>query len=85
MESKTNTNIIIRSVLTGIGFTVLFLLLGLVLDYALTQILSQYFIPNCSEDCYFKYFNAIFIATAILSVAGGVMAGMRAYRRLSNK
>jgi ABC-type multidrug transport system fused ATPase/permease subunit len=83
MESKTNTNHIIRSALTGIVFTAIFLLLGLVLDYALTQILSQYFIPDCSEDCYFKYFNAIFIVAAILSVAGGVMAGFRAYRRLS--
>jgi len=64
---------------------VLYILLGTILDYAVTQILSEYFIPDCSEDCYFKYFNAIFIVVAFLSVAGGIRAGVRAYKRSSEK
>jgi hypothetical protein len=85
MESQNKTKNMVRGVLSGIGVAVLYLLLGMILDYGLTQILSQYFIPNCSEDCYFKYFNAIFIVVALLSVAGGVRAGMRAYKRSSEK
>ena len=85
MESQNNTTNIVRAVLSGIGVAVLYLLLGTVLDYVLTQILSQYFIPDCSEDCYFRYFNAIFIVVAFLSVAGGVRAGMRAYKRSPDK
>ena len=75
--SQNKTTKIVQSVLSGIGDVVLYLLLGTVLDYALTQILSQYFIPNCSEDCYFKYFNAIFLVVAFLSIVGGVRAGVR--------
>jgi hypothetical protein len=85
LESQNKTKNIVWGVLSGIGIAGLYLLLGMILDYGLTQILSQYFIPNCSEDCYFKYFNAIFIAVALLSVAGGVWAGMRAYKRSSEK
>jgi len=57
---------------------VLYILLGTILDYAVTQILSEYFIPNCSEDCYFGYFNAIFLVVLAFSVVGGVQAGRRA-------
>lgn len=85
MESQNKTKNIVQSVFSGIGVVVLYLLFGTVLDYILTQILSQYFIPDCSEDCYFKYFNAIFIAVAFLSVAGGIRAGMRTYKRSSEK
>jgi hypothetical protein len=85
MESQNKTKNIVQSVFSGIGVVVLYLLLGTVLDYVLTQILSQYFIPDCSEDCYFKYFNAIFIVVAFLSVAGGIRAGMRTYKRSSEK
>ena len=85
MESQNKTTNIVLSVLSGIGVAVLYLLLGTLLDYGLTQILSQYFIPDCSEDCYFRYFNAIFIVAAFLSVAGGIRAGMRTYKRSSEK
>ena len=85
MESQNKTKNIVRGVLSGIGVAILYLLLGTLLDYGLTQILSQYFIPDCSEDCYFRYFNAIFIVAAFLSVAGGIRAGMRTYKRSSGK
>jgi len=85
MESQNKTKNIVRGVLSGIGVAVLYLLLGTILDYGLTQILSQYFIRDCSEDCYFRYFNAIFIVVAFLSVAGGIRAGARAYKRSAEK
>ena len=85
MESQNKTRNIVLSVLSGSGVAVLYLLLGTVLDYGLTQILSQYFIPDCSEDCYFQYFNAIFIVVALLSVAGGIRAGISTYKRSSEK
>jgi hypothetical protein len=83
METKTKQNILIRSVLTGIGFTILFLLIGIVLDYLVTQLLSQFVLTDCSEDCYFRYFNIIFAIVALLSVAGGILSGIRAYKRSS--
>lgn len=83
MGMQKKGKMIFQSVLTGIGIAVLFLLIGTVLDYVITQILSQFFIANCSEDCYFRYFNAIFIFVALLSVAGGVFSGIRSYKRLS--
>lgn len=83
MESQDKTTSMVRSVLTGVGVAVLYLLLGVVLDYVLTQILSQYLVRDCSEDCYFRYFNVIFIVVAFLSVAGGFRAGLRTYKRLS--
>jgi len=85
MESQNKTRNIVLSVLSGSGVAVLYLLLGTVLDYGLTQILSQYFVPDCSEDCYFRYFNAIFIVVAFLSLAGGIRAGVRAYKRSSEE
>jgi hypothetical protein len=84
MESQNKTNIV-QSVLSGVGAAILYLLLGTVLDYALTQIMSQYIIRDCSEDCYFRYFNAIFIAVAFLSVAGGIRAAVRTYKRSFEK
>jgi galactitol-specific phosphotransferase system IIC component len=82
MEPQTKTSAILRSVLTGTGVTVLFLLIGTVLDYIVTQVLSQFFIANCSEDCSFRYFNLIFLIVAFLSVVGGILSGIRTYKRL---
>jgi hypothetical protein len=80
MEAQNNKNIV-RSVLSGVGVTILSLLVGLVLDYVLTQIISQYLIVGCSEDCYFQYFNSIFIVVAILSLVFGILAGRRTYNK----
>lgn len=85
METQKKWKALVRSLLTGIGITVLFLLIGIVLDYLLTQALSQFVITDCSEDCYFRYFNIIFIFVAIVSVLAGVRSGIRAYRRLSGE
>jgi len=85
METQNKGNVIIRSALTGIGIGVLYLLIGTVLDYIITQVLSQLILADCSEDCYFRYFNAIFIVVALLSIAGGTRSGVHAYRRLSEK
>jgi len=85
MESRNKGNMVIQSVLTGLGMTVLFLLIGTVLDYAVTQLLSQFVLKNCSEDCYFRYFNVIFFAVTILSIAGGFYSSVRIYQRLSKK
>ena len=65
--------------------TILFLLIGIVLDYLLTQGLSQFVLADCSEDCYFRYFNIIFLIVALLSVAGGILSGVRMYRRSENE
>jgi len=83
METQNKGTIIFRSVLAVIGTTVVYLLIGTTLDYIITQITSQFVIADCSEDCYFRYFNTIFIIIALLSVAGGLRSGLRAYKRLS--
>lgn len=83
MQTRNKGRVILRSVLAGIGIAVLFLLSGTVLDYVITQVLSQFILTDCSEDCYFRYFNAIFIFVVLLSVAGGVFSGIRTYQRLS--
>jgi len=85
MKSQNNGNIIFRSVFTGIAIAVLYLLIGTVLDYVVTQVLSQFILANCSEDCYFRYFNTIFVVVSLLSIAGGFRSGIRMYRRLSEK
>lgn len=77
METQRKGQNILRSILTGIGVAVLYLLIGTVLDYGITQILSQFFIADCSEDCYFKIFNSIFVLVALLSVTCGLRAGLR--------
>lgn len=79
------TNIIALSVLSGIGITILSVILGTILDYIVVQILSQYFLSDCSEDCYFAYFNAIFFVVAMLSIIVGFIGGRRTYRRLSER
>jgi hypothetical protein len=83
METRNKGNAILRSVFTGIGFTIFFLLIGIVLDYLITQGVSQFILTDCSEDCYFRLFNSIFIVVVIISVAGGILSGIRSYRRLS--
>ena len=85
MKSPNKTKNMVEIILSGVGVVVLYLLLGTVLDYVSTQILSQYFSPDCLEDCYFGYFNAIFIVVALLSIAGGVRAGVRTYKRSAEK
>lgn len=83
METQKKGNATLRGVLTGIGIAVLYLLIGVILDYIVTQLLSQFVIPNCSEDCYFQLFNTIFVVVAVLSVAGGILRGVRKYKQLS--
>ena len=79
------TNIIVLSVLSGIGISILSVILGTILDYVVVQILSQYFLPDCSEDCYFALFNAMFYLVALLSLVVGFLGGRRTYRRLSER
>ena len=89
MDTQSNqpnkTNKIIPSVLAGIGVAILFLLVGTIVDYIIVQILSQYFISGCSEDCYFAYFNPLFVVVALLSVVIGVRTGLQTYKSLSEK
>lgn len=83
MESQAKGNAIVRSTLTGIGMTILFLLLGTILDYLITQALSQFILADCSEDCYFRLFNTFFAIVALVSLALGIRSGIRAYRNSS--
>lgn len=83
MDNPNKNQNMVRSILTGIGVTVIYLFSGTVLDYIVTQTLSQFFVADCSEDCYFRIFNGIFILVVILSALGGLRAGMRTYKRLS--
>ena len=85
METQGKNNMIVRSVLTGLGMAIVFLLIGTVLDYIVTQALSQFVIADCSEDCYFRYFNITFVIVTLLSFAGGIHSGIRTYKRLSEK
>ena len=80
-----NAQNIARSVITGLAITVLYLIIGTVLDYGITQVVSQFFLTGCSEDCYFRIFNSVFVVVVILSVIGGVYAGWRSYKRSSEK
>ena len=82
-HQPNKTNKIGPSVLAGVGVTILSLLVGIVLDYIVVQILSQYFISGCSEDCYFAYFKSLFVVFALLSIVIGVWAGLRNYKSLS--
>ncbi len=84
METKNGSHMV-QSIFSGVKAVVLYFLIGMVLDYFLTQAISQYFLADCSEDCYFSYFNSIFVAVVLLSVAGGVLSGLRTHRRLSEK
>lgn len=72
MDTQTNqpdkTNKIVPSVLAGVGVAILSLLAGTILDYIVVQILSQFFLSGCSEDCYFAYFNSIFVIIALLLI-----------------
>ena len=85
MDTKNKGNTLVRSLLAGIGMTVLSLLIGTVLDYFVTQGLSQFILKDCSEDCYFQIFNIGFVIVALLSLAGGIRSGLRAYRRKPEK
>jgi hypothetical protein len=87
MNTQTNyqgkSKIIVLSILSGVGMIVLSLIVGTILDYVIVQIFSQYFLTDCSEDCYFAYFNAIFFVVVLLSLFAGFATGRRTYRRLS--
>lgn len=83
MKPQSKTSIIVLSVLSGIGMTILSIIIGILLDYVIVQVLSQYFLSDCSEDCYFAYFNAIFFIVALLSLVIGFVSGRRTYIRLS--
>lgn len=85
MEMQNKSKVLIRSVLSGIGIAILYLLIGTVLDYLVTQGLSQLVLVDCSEDCYFRYFNGIFLIVALISVVSGIRNGVLTFRRLSDK
>lgn len=89
MDNPTNqpnkTNKIIPSFLAGVGVVILSLLAGTILDYIVVQILSQFFLSGCSEDCYFTYFNSLFVLVALVSVVIGIRRGLQTYKRLSEK
>ena len=84
-SQQSKINVVVLSLLSGIGIAILSLLIGTILDYIVVQVLSQYFLSNCSEDCYFAYFNAIFFIIALLSVFLGIAVGMRTYKRQSER
>lgn len=84
-SQSDKTRIITLSVLSGIGITILSFLIGLLLDYVVVQVLSQFVLSDCSEDCYFAYFNAIFFMVALLSLVVGFVGGRRMYRRLAER
>ena len=84
-DQLNNTKKIASTVLAGVGVAILSLLVGTVLDYIIVQVLSQFFLADCSEDCYFTHFNAIFVIVALVSVVLGIGFGLRAYRRLSER
>ena len=85
MESQNKMNAVFRGVLSGTGIALLLLLIGTFADYILTQAISQFFIADCSEDCYFRIFNSIFALVVLISIAGGALTGIRTYRRLAEK
>jgi hypothetical protein len=86
METQNNkSSALVHSMLRGIGTAVSYLLVGTVLDYIVTQVLSQFFIANCSENCYFRVFDAIFILVVSLGLAGGIRSGVSAYKRRSER
>ena len=82
-DQPDKTTKIVLSILTGVGVTIPSLLVGAILDYIVVQLLSQFFLSGCSEDCYFAYFNFLLVVVALLSGAIGVRAGLRNYKSLS--
>ena len=84
-DQPNKTNRMVWSVLVGAGVAILSLLVGTILDYIIVQILFQYFISGCSEDCYFAYFNSIGVIVALASLMIGIRRGSQAYNHLSEK
>ena len=81
MNTQNKGQNILRSIFSGVGVAILYLLIGTVLDYVVTQVVSQFFLIACSEDCYFKIFNSLFVVVVLVSVVGG----WRAYKRSAAK
>ncbi len=81
MDTQNKGRNILRSVFSGVGVAILYLLIGTVLDYIVTQVVSQFFLTACSEDCYFKIFNSLFVVVVLVSVVGG----WRAYKRSASR
>jgi hypothetical protein len=77
-----NIQNLIRSILIGLGTAIGCIFVGILLDYSITQLLSQFFLNACSEECYFRIFNILFVILAFLSLALGLRAGIRSYKRL---
>ena len=85
MESQNKMNAVLRSVFSGTGIALLLLLIGTFADYIVTQALSQFFIEDCSEECYFRIFNSVFVLIVLISIAGGGRTGIHTYRRLTEQ
>jgi len=85
MKSQNKMNAVLHSVFSGTGIILLLLLIGTFADYIVTQALSQFFIADCSEDCYFRIFNSVFALVVLISIAGGAYTGIRTYRRLTDQ
>jgi len=81
MNAQNKGQSILRSIFSGVGVAILYLLIGTVLDYVVTQVVSQFFLTACSEDCYFRIFNFLFVVVVLVSLASGLRAGMRSYKR----
>lgn len=77
-----NIQNLIRSILIGLGTAIGCIFVGILLDYSITQLLSQFLLTACSEDCYFRIFNVLFVIIAFLSLVLGLRAGIRSYKRL---
>ena len=84
-SQPNNMSKITSSILAGVGVAILSLLAGTVLDYIIVQILSQFFLSSCSEDCYFTYLNFIFVLVVLISITIGIRRGLQTYRRISEK
>ena len=84
-DQPNKAKIATLSFLSGIGIAILSLFLGTILDYIIVQILSQFILSNCSEDCYFDLFNSIFYLVVLLSLIAGTLGGIKTYRRFTER
>ena len=84
-RQQNKAQMLTLSILSGMGITIFSLVIGTLLDYIVVQGLSQYFLSDCSEDCYFAYFNALFYVIALLSLLVGFVGGRRIYERFAKR